>query len=219
MQGLQWGPEIRTWSWSGPNPNWSWFPPCISQNPSDCPENIGCLGELCEAATVHHCCAGTGKDVAGETAASWGRFCRCCKATREGSGGGGEGTQGEAGTVGLLAPGPGHHSPWLWQAQLGSNYTISSCEMLHFILASSCSNKCFTTENIGDKNTESSVDDLFLSFQRNSSITSITSIRWPDRLSKIISMKFQSFLILLKSPELLPSNRQPKTTPEFKILY
>ena len=39
------------------------------------------------------------------------------------------------------------------------------------------------------------------------------------RLSKIISMKFQSFLILLKSPELLPSNRQPKTTPEFKILY
>ena len=96
--------------------------------------------------TVHHCCAGTGKDVAGETAASWGRFCRCWKATREGSGGGGEGTQGEAGTVGLLAPGPGHHSPWLWQAQLGSNYTISSCEMLHFILVSSCSNKCFTTE-------------------------------------------------------------------------
>ena len=38
----------------------------------------------------------------------------------------------------LLAPGPGHHSPWLWQAQLGSNYTNSSCEMLHFILASSC---------------------------------------------------------------------------------
>ena len=49
--------------------------------------------------TVHHCCAGTGKDVAGETAASWGRFCRCWKATREGSGGGGEGAQGEAGLL------------------------------------------------------------------------------------------------------------------------